>query len=183
MIRRSCNLHRATLLVVSGTLTLATALAPSASDAQSSHLVTTQKIDWETAGALATEAVRTCAAEGFSVTATVVDASGQQQAVIRGDHAPLQSLSVSYRKAYTAFSYGMTFNKDSTSALVAAKLTGPADGSLATVPEVIFIAGGVTLRTADRTVLGGIGVSGAAGGDKDEACAQAAVDKYRTAFR
>ncbi|WP_145145788.1 heme-binding protein [Roseomonas gilardii] len=147
-----------------------------------SNLVTTEKLDWSTAEKLASEAVKVCAARGYSVTATVVDPSGHQQAVIKGDTVPLQSLSVSYRKAYTAYSYGMAFNKDSTSELVDAKLTGPADGSLATVPEVLFIVGGVTLRKADRTVLGGLGVSGAPGGDKDEACAREAVEKYRAEF-
>ncbi|MHC1479364.1 GlcG/HbpS family heme-binding protein [Frateuria aurantia] len=151
--------------------------------AAGSNLVTTQKLRWQTAEALASEAVRVCAGRGYSVTATVVDPSGHQQVVIKGDSVPLQSLSVSYRKAYTAYAYGLAFNKDSTSELIAAKVTGPGNGGvLATEPEVIFIPGGVTLRTADRSVIGGIGVSGAPGGDKDEACAQAAVDKYRQDF-
>ena len=159
----------------------AMATAPNA-QATTTNLVTTQKLDWQTAEKLAADAVSTCAKHGFSVTATVVDPTGHQQVVIKGDTVPLQSLSVSYRKAYTAYSYGMAFGKNTTSELVAAKLTGPADGSLATVPEVLFIAGGVTLRKADGTVLGGIGVSGAPGGDKDEACALAAVEKFRTDF-
>lgn len=146
-------------------------------------LVTIEKLNWSTAEKLASEAVRICATRGYSVTATVVDPTGHQQAVIKGDTVPLQSLSVSYRKAYTAYSYGMAFDKNSTSELVAAKLTGPADGSLATVPEVLFIAGGVTLRKADKTVIGGIGVSGAPGGDKDEACAQEAVNKFKGDFQ
>ncbi|GAJ30821.1 GlcG/HbpS family heme-binding protein [Acidomonas methanolica] len=146
-------------------------------------LVTIEKLNWSTAEKLASEAVRICATRGYSVTATVVDPTGHQQAVIKGDTVPLQSLSVSYRKAYTAYSYGMAFDKNSTSELVAAKLTGPADGSLATVPEVLFIAGGVTLRKADKTVIGGIGVSGAPGGDKDEACAQEAVNKFKADFQ
>lgn len=56
------------------------------------------------------------------------------------------------------------------------------DGSLATVPEVLFIAGGVTLRKADRMVLGGLGVPGDPGDDKDEVCAQKTVDKFRGEF-
>lgn len=148
------------------------------------NLVTVKKLNWRIAESLAGEAVNACERQGYSVTASVVDPSGHQQAVIKGDTVPLQSLSVSYRKAYTAFSYGMAFNKNSTSELIAAKVTGPLDGAvLATEPEIIFIAGGVTLRTADGTVIGGIGVSGAPGGDKDEACARAAVDKLQTSFR
>lgn len=151
--------------------------------AADTHLITTQKLGWQTAEALASEAVKVCAGRGYSVTATVVDPSGHQQVVIKGDTVPLQSLSVSYRKGYTAYAYGLAFNKNSTSELIAAKDSGPVDGAvLATVPQVIFIPGGVTLRKADNTVIGGIGVSGAPGGDKDEACAQAAVDKYKSEF-
>ncbi|ELY3880514.1 GlcG/HbpS family heme-binding protein [Pseudomonas aeruginosa] len=160
------------------------AAATSSVHAANSKLVTTQALGWQTAVALASEAVRVCSNQGYLVTATVVDPTGHPQAVVKGDSVPLQSLSVSYRKAYTAYSYGQTFNKDTTSELIAAKVTGPLDGGvLATVPEVLFIPGGVTLRTSDRTVIGGIGVSGAPGGDKDEACAQAAVAKYMKDFQ
>ncbi|MBB3102165.1 GlcG/HbpS family heme-binding protein [Azomonas macrocytogenes] len=146
------------------------------------QLINSQKLPWQMAEKLAAEAVQICAAKGYSVTASVVDPSGHQQAVIKGDTVPLQSLSVSYRKAYTAFSYGQAFNKDTTSELMAAKLDGPANGALNTVPEVLFIPGGVTLRKADHQVIGGLGVSGAPGGDKDEACALEAVNKYRASF-
>jgi len=92
--------------------------------------------------ALAAEAVHVCAGRRYSVTATVVDPSGYPRAVVKGDSVPLQSLSVSYREAYTTFSYGMAFDKDSSSELIAAKVTGPFDGGvLATVPEVLFIPG------------------------------------------
>ncbi|MFT8807966.1 GlcG/HbpS family heme-binding protein [Gluconobacter sp.] len=149
-----------------------------------SHIITSQKLDWSTAAALASEAVRICAAQGYSVTATVVDTTGHEQAVIKGDTVPLQSLSVSYRKAYTAYSYGLAFNKNTTSELIAAGVTGPANGALNTIPEVLFVPGGVTLRrTTDHAILGGLGVSGAPGGDKDEACALHAVEKFRSTFQ
>ncbi|MFT8479795.1 GlcG/HbpS family heme-binding protein [Gluconobacter oxydans] len=155
-----------------------------AQSAASSHIVTSQKLDWSTAAALASEAVRICAAQGYSVTATVVDTSGHEQAVIKGDTVPLQSLSVAYRKAYTAYSYGLAFNKNTTSELIAAGVTGPANGALNTIPEVLFVPGGVTLRrTSDHAILGGLGVSGAPGGDKDEACALHAVEKLRNTFQ
>lgn len=161
---------------------LVASLAAPAAHAQG-HVVTMQKLDWSTAERLASEAVRYCQAQGYSVTAAVVDTTGHQQVVIKGDSVPLQSLSVSYRKAYTAYSYGLAFNMNTTSELIAAKVTGPANGALNTIPEVLFVPGGVTLRkVTDNSVLGGIGVSGAPGGDKDEACAQAAVAKYRADF-
>lgn len=145
-------------------------------------LIVMQKLPWKTAEALASTAVEICAERHYSVTATVVDPTGHAQATIKGDTVPLQSLSVSYRKAYTAFSYGYAFNKNSISELVAAKLDGPVNGALNTVPEVLFIPGGVTIRSADGTVLGGLGVSGAPGGDKDEACAADALARFKGRF-
>lgn len=150
---------------------------------QGQKLITSQKLDWSIAQQLAAETMRICAARGYSVTVTVVDPSGHQQVVLKGNTVGLQTLSVSYRKAYTAFSYGQTFDKNTISELVAAKLTGPENGALNTVPEVLFIPGGVTLRRSDNTVIGGIGVSGAPGGDKDEACALEAVAKYKGDFQ
>lgn len=163
---------------------IAALLSPTARAQTPSHIVTSQKLDWETAAALAAEAVRLCAAQGYSVTATVVDTTGHEQAVVKCDTVPLQSLSVSYRKAYTAYAYGLAFNKNTTSELITAGVTGPANGALNTIPEVLFVPGGVTLRSAtDHAILGGLGVSGAPGGDKDEACALHAVEKFRSIFQ
>ncbi|MDE1164940.1 MAG: heme-binding protein [Pseudomonas sp.] len=164
-------------------LTLAGLLGAAVADAAPAPLITTQKLPWQTAEQLASKAVALCAAKGYSVTAAVVDPSGHEQVVIKGDSVPLQSLSVAYRKAYTAFSYGQAFDKNTTSELIAAHLDGPANGALNTVPEVLFIAGGVTLRKADHQVIGGLGVSGAPGGDKDEACALDAVKAYQASFQ
>ena len=66
--------------------------------------------------------------------------------------------------------FGRNFNKNTIGELIAGKLTGPENGALNTVPEVLFVSGRVVLRTADNTVVRGLGVSGAPGGDKDEAC-------------
>ena len=41
-----------------------------------------------------------------------------------------------------------------------------------------MLGGGLVIE-AGGTVLGGIGVSGAPGGDKDEACAKAGLDAIR----
>ncbi|WP_457817442.1 heme-binding protein, partial [Staphylococcus aureus] len=46
-------------------------------------------------------AVDTCKANGYDVTATVVDVSGTPQVVLRGDHAVIHTKDSSFRKAYT----------------------------------------------------------------------------------
>src|SRR6478672_9450192 len=76
--------------------------------ANSASLVSIQKLPWATAEKLASEAVRICEARGYSVAAAVVDPSGIQQVVIRGDAAPVHTLSVAYRKASRLFSSGGT---------------------------------------------------------------------------
>jgi uncharacterized protein GlcG (DUF336 family) len=44
----------------------------------------------------------------------------------------------------------------------------------AIIPNVTMIAGGMIVQSAEST-LGGIGIGGAPGGDKDEACAKAGL--------
>ena len=45
---------------------------------------------------------------------------------------------------------------------------------LRNLPNVVIIGGGLVIE-AGGSVLGGIGVSGAPGGDADEACAKAGI--------
>ena len=52
------------------------------------------------------------------------------------------------------------------------------DADLARMPRIAMLAGGLMIETGG-TLLGGIGVSGAPGGDKDEACAKAGLDAIR----
>src|SRR5579872_2874100 len=144
------------------------------SGAAAADLVSTQKLSWRLAGQLATEAVSACEKQGYSVTASVVDASGLEQALVKGDSSHPQSVSIAYRKAYTAMAYGGLFGLNSTGELIAAR-PQLANGPLNTVPAVLFAGGGVVIR-AGQTVIGGLGVSGAPGGEKDEACAKAALD-------
>ena len=141
-------------------------------------IVTTKKLSWRLAVEIATEAMSACEAQGYAVTVSVVDSGGNQQALIKSDLAPAHTVSVAYRKAYTAYAYGFVFGMGSTGELIAAGKTGPANGALNTIPNVLFLPGGATIRSG-KDVLGGIGVSGAPGGEKDEACALAALAKYK----
>lgn len=107
------------------------------------------------------------------VTATVLDASGMVKAVAKGDLAPPHTLDSSRGKAYDAVSLGPNFSENTTSAIVARVVNGPAFGPLQHLPGVFLVAGGVVIKSNDEV----IGVGGAPGGDKDEVCAQAAVAK------
>ena len=55
-------------------------------------------------------------------------------------------------------------------------LTDPAVAGLKDTEGTIALGGGVPIK-AGNEVIGAIGVSGAPGGDKDEACANAGIQK------
>lgn len=128
----------------------------------------------------ALEAVQTCAAEGYDVTATVVDVAGTPQVVLRGDHATIHTKDTAYRKAYTIVTMGPIFRLDVTSQFLdtLAKYPPLAAQGLVATPNVLALPGGAAIKVHDE-IVAGIGVGGSPGGDKDEACAKAGVAKLR----
>ena len=120
------------------------------------------------------EAVAACARQGYAETAVVVDADGVRQAVLRGDRAGAHTLDSAFEKAYTAASF-----KTDTSALVERAKTAPLLAALlAKLPDTLLLGGGLVIKVDDE-VVGAIGAGGAPGGDLDEGCARAGLDKIR----
>ena len=89
---------------------------------------------------------------------------------MRGDGASPHTLENSQRKAYTA----RTFRISSGEFAQRVK-DNPTSGQV-NLSGVIAIQGGLPIKLGDA-VIGAVGVSGAPGGEKDEACAKAALDK------
>ena len=87
--------------------------------------------------------------------------------------AGLPAAETATSKAYTALSF-----RSATSDLAKSIRSGQMDPGLAQLPHVAMLAGGLMIE-AGGTLLGGIGVSGAPGGDKDEVCAKAGLDAIR----
>jgi uncharacterized protein GlcG (DUF336 family) len=119
------------------------------------------------------EAVAACARQGYSETAVLVDVDGVPQAVLRGDRAGAHTLDSANDKAYTAASF-----KSDTSALVERAKTAPIAPLLAKLPHLLLFSGGLVIKIDDE-VVGAIGAGGAPGGDLDDACARAGLDKIR----
>ncbi len=127
---------------------------------------------------LATEAAQAalaaCEKEGYRVSVTVTDRSGLVRIQIRDDRAGPHTLDSSLRKAYTSTSLGRP-----TGELVRIIAGNPASEGLRNMNEkILILAGGLPLKAGEE-LIGGIGVGGAPGGDKDEACAQAGLDKIK----
>ncbi len=124
----------------------------------------------------AIEALRSCEAAGYRVSVAVVDPSGEVKAAIKGDHSTVHTKDTSFRKAYTVVTLGPIFGFDTLSAFVERTKGNPAVPAFMSLPNVILLAGGVAVR-AHGEIVAAIGVGGAPGGEKDEACAAAGLGK------
>jgi uncharacterized protein GlcG (DUF336 family) len=115
-------------------------------------------------------AIETCKANGYAVSATVVGRNGEIIAQVRGDNTSPHTIENSFRKAYTA----RTFR--SPSGAFAERVKADPTIGLVHLTNVIANQGALPIKVGDE-VIGAAGASGAPGGEKDEACVKAALDK------
>jgi uncharacterized protein GlcG (DUF336 family) len=129
-----------------------------------------KNIGLDLANDLAAAAVAECRKQGYQVSAVVVDRNGLLRVAMRDDLAPRFTLQISEEKANLAVMAG-TSSADFRNRRddIRAEMNH-LDGIIVMEGAVEIIAGGAR--------LGAIGVSGAPGGDIDQACAQKALDKY-----
>ncbi len=123
----------------------------------------------DVAQTIAQEAMAKCRADGYKVTVLVVDALNAPKAMLRDDGATAATTEVAKMKATAT----MLYNRPSGPA------QPPAPGTAAppaTIPGTINAQGGVPIKVGDVTI-GAVAVSGAPGGDKDAACANAGIAK------
>jgi uncharacterized protein GlcG (DUF336 family) len=156
---------------------LAFATAPAALNAQG--IIHTQKLSAQLANELVGESVATCAKNGYKVVAVVVDLDGVRQAVLRGDGAPIHSMDNAFYKAYSIASLGLARKEESTK-VIADRMAKAAPTTVpqTPLPNVTYAVGGVAIMAGGNTI-GGLGVSGAPGGNFDEECARAALAKIK----
>jgi uncharacterized protein GlcG (DUF336 family) len=148
-----------------------------AASAHAQGLVTHQKLSAGLANALVGDSVAECAKKNYAVTATVVDLDGVRQAVLRGDGAPIHTLDNAFYKAYSSASLTLSRKEDSTGAVAERMAKNAATTVPQTpLPNVTYARGGVAIM-AGGNIIGGLGVSGAPGGQFDEECGRAALAK------
>jgi uncharacterized protein GlcG (DUF336 family) len=134
-----------------------------------SHKVLTAELAVEAAQA----AMAACKAEGYNVTVTVADRSGMPKVVIVRDGPPGVAAESTRRKAYTA-----AVQRVSTGDFTKRISTPGAFNPTIYDPQLTTGLGGVPIKVGEDTI-GGIATAGAPGGDKDEACAIAGLDKIK----
>ncbi|MDX1352952.1 MAG: heme-binding protein [Thiomicrorhabdus sp.] len=146
------------------------------SSAQAQDVLEEKNIGMELARDLATEAILACREKGFSVSAVVVDKHGNQRVALRDDFASKFTLQIAEEKANATIMSGLK------SGDFRAK-RGDIRPELNHVNGVLMMVGAVPIVSGGARI-GAIGVSGAPGGEKDEACVIQALEKFeeRLAF-
>jgi len=124
----------------------------------------------------AKEAIRFCEASGYHITATVVDMAGQIKVQLKGDHSTIHTKDTAFRKAYTIVTLGPVFNLDTSTQIAALMRNNPNRAAFLTVPKITPLPGAIAIKIKNK-IVAAIGVGGAPGGAKDEACAQAGASK------
>ena len=140
---------------------------------QAQAVRTEKNMSLELANQIAAASVAACSANGYAVSATVVDRAGTVRAVQRADNAGPHTLAASLQKAFTSASA-----KNNTLAMMEGAQKNPGAANLVNIPGFLLLGGGVPVKVGNE-VIGAVGVGGAPGGNLDEQCAVAALDKVR----
>jgi len=155
------------------TLAAALALAVALSARAEEAVVTYRSIAPDIAFDLARTALNKCRKDGYQVAVVVLDRFGAPLVTLRDRFAGIGALDIATGKAWTA----VNFSQDTAEFLKKVK-DGTLSAGLAGLPKVTPLVGGIIIE-AGGSVLGGVGVAGAPGGDKDEACAKAGLESVR----
>jgi uncharacterized protein GlcG (DUF336 family) len=150
-------------------ISLAAAFAGGLTTSASAQLVTHKDLTTAIAMTMAETAIQTCKTQGYNVSANVVGRTGQVLVAMRGDNTGPHTLENSMKKAYTA-----NAQRRPSGEYAKAVQANPRGGVLLT--NLVPAQGALPIKVGEDTI-GAIGVSGAPGGDKDEACAKAGIDK------
>jgi len=128
-----------------------------------------KQIGLELARDIAMASVEACRQDGYNVSAVVLDRAGNVQVALPDTLAARHTLEIAERKA------GMTIMSGTESGEFRAA-RGDIRPELNHIDGLIVMDGALPIRAAG-SLIGAVGISGAPGGDKDAACAAAALKK------
>ena len=121
------------------------------------------RLTLEASEKLAQATLAACRKEGIQIGVTVVDRSGDARVFLRDTLAPRVTIEISRQKAYTAVNFNAPLST------MENRFTKPF--AVGKVDGLVFSAGGIPIEAAGN-IVGAVGVSGAATGEQDEACAR-----------
>jgi uncharacterized protein GlcG (DUF336 family) len=151
---------------------LLSALIPLPVSAQE-PLITYESLSPELALDLARAALADCQQRGYQVSVAVVDRFGVTQVMLRDRFAGPHTPATASGKAWTAATF-----RTNTTELYAISQPGMMQAGIRNLPGVVIIGGGILVESSG-SLVGAVGVSGAPGGEADDACARAGIEAIR----
>jgi uncharacterized protein GlcG (DUF336 family) len=136
----------------------------------SAQLLSQKSLSAAMALTMAQTALETCTKEGYHVSVHVLGRNGEVIVAVHGDGAPPHTMENSQRKAYTSRTFSIPSGE-----FVQRVKDNPTIGAVH-LSGIIAAQGALPIKVGNE-VIGAIGVSGAPGGEKDEACSKAGLDK------
>ena len=119
---------------------------------------------------MAQAAMENCREAGFQIGVMVTDKFGIPQVFIRDQYAGVHVFEMTHRKAWTAVTF-----RTATSELSELTAAGTELAGLRNLSKAMMVGGGLPVLDGEGSLVAGIGVSGAPGGDQDENCAAAGI--------
>jgi uncharacterized protein GlcG (DUF336 family) len=123
-------------------------------------------------------AISTCATNGYKVAASIVDSAGVLKVLVAADGATKGAVESSTKKAVTANTM-----KTATSEIQEKMKTDPVLAAKVSADTNLFARAGGLPLVVGGDVIGAVGVGGAPGGEKDEACTAAGIDKIKAKLK
>jgi uncharacterized protein GlcG (DUF336 family) len=134
------------------------------------QLITHKDLSAAMALTIAQTALTSCTASGYHVSITVLGRAAEVLVQVRGDGASPHTVENSFRKAYTSRTFRIPSGE------IAKRYKDDPSLFMVHLSNVIPAQGALPIKVGDD-VVGAVGVSGSPGGEKDEVCAQAGIDK------
>jgi uncharacterized protein GlcG (DUF336 family) len=150
-------------------VSLAAAIAGLAGSANA-QLLTHKDLSLAMATEIAQTTIATCKQQGYNVSVHVLGREGQTIVAVRNPDAGLATFENSMKKAYTARTFARSSGEFATG------VKGNPNAGALFLTNITPAQGALPIKVGNDTI-GSVGVSGAPGGDKDEACAKAGIDK------
>jgi uncharacterized protein GlcG (DUF336 family) len=155
---------------LTGVLTFAALAVSTSMQPVEAQLLQRKDLSAAMAVAIADAAITNCRSSGYNISVTVVGRQGEPIVQIRGDHTGPHTTENSLRKAYTARTFRVP------SGTLEERVKKDPTLGLVHLEKVIAGRGGLPIKVGED-IVGAVGASGAPGGDKDEVCVQAGLDR------
>jgi len=124
-------------------------------------------------------AIATCLANGYKTTATVVDSAGVPVAMLAADGAAERTQMIGLTKTAATIKYKVPSGDIADRVKTDAAL----DAEVKADPKIGTARRGALPIKVGGEIIGAMSVSGAPGGDKDEVCTQAGLDKIASRLK